>query len=176
MTCRAGLDTDEIGLYHAKAGEGGETQTLQERKHTTTQPTCGAHQKGNQTELAEPIDLSEWRTSRRGQGTPRQGNPLQAPRGTRGRNSKGQGATRSGAGPALLTCREHRADINRTLHPRRQYWVQRHTPTLGLGSLRTSPWGSQWQQASSTGLAAPKPRKTKHQGRDVVGKRLQSSC
>ena len=36
----------------------------------------------------------------------------------------------------------------------------RHAPTPRLGSLRTSPRGSHWRQASSTGLAAPAPRAT----------------
>ena len=43
----------------------------------------------------------------------------------------------------------------------------------GLGSLRASPWGSHWRQASSTGPAAPAARATTHQGGGVVGKRLQ---
>ena len=38
----------------------------------------------------------------------------------------------------------------------------RHAPTPGLGSLRASPRGSHWRQASSTGLAAPAPRATTH--------------
>ena len=38
----------------------------------------------------------------------------------------------------------------------------RHAPTPGLGSLRDSPRGSQWRQASSTGPAAPAPRATTH--------------
>ena len=38
----------------------------------------------------------------------------------------------------------------------------RHAPTPRLGSLRTSPRGSHWRQASSTGPAAPAPRATTH--------------
>ena len=37
-----------------------------------------------------------------------------------------------------------------------------HAPTPRLGSLRASPRGSHWQQASSTGPAAPAPRATTH--------------
>ena len=48
----------------------------------------------------------------------------------------------------------------------------RHAPTPRLGSLRTSPRGSHWRQASSTG-PAPAPRATTHQGGDAVGKRPQ---
>ena len=37
-----------------------------------------------------------------------------------------------------------------------------HAPTPRLGSLRASPRGSHWRQASSTGPAAPAPRATTH--------------
>ena len=40
--------------------------------------------------------------------------------------------------------------------------AHRHAPTPRLGSLRASPRGSHWQQASSTGPAAPAPRATTH--------------
>ena len=40
--------------------------------------------------------------------------------------------------------------------------AQRHAPTTRLGSLRASPRGSHWRQASSTGPAAPAPRATTH--------------
>ena len=83
---------------------------------------------------------------------------------------------RSGAGPALLTCRERCTHTNRALQLPRQKWAQRRAPIPRLGSLRASPWGSHWQKACSTGPAAPSPRATKHHGRNVVGKRLQRSC
>ena len=38
----------------------------------------------------------------------------------------------------------------------------RHAPTPRLGSLRATPRGSHWRQASSTGPAAPAPRATTH--------------
>ena len=38
----------------------------------------------------------------------------------------------------------------------------RHAPTPRLGSLRASPRGSHWRQASRTGPAAPAPRATTH--------------
>ena len=38
----------------------------------------------------------------------------------------------------------------------------RHAPIPRLGSLRASPRGSHWRQASSTGPAAPAPRATTH--------------
>ena len=40
--------------------------------------------------------------------------------------------------------------------------AQRHARTPRLGSLRASPRGSHWRQASSTGPAAPAPRATTH--------------
>ena len=40
--------------------------------------------------------------------------------------------------------------------------AQRHAPTPRLDSLRASPRGSHWRQASSTGPAAPTPRATTH--------------
>ena len=49
----------------------------------------------------------------------------------------------------------------------------RHGPTPRLGSLRASPRGSNWRQASSTGPAAPAPRATTHLGANAVGKRQQ---
>ena len=49
----------------------------------------------------------------------------------------------------------------------------RHAPTPRLGSLRASPRGSHWRQASSTGPAALAPRATTHYGGDAVGKRPQ---
>ena len=51
--------------------------------------------------------------------------------------------------------------------------AQRHAPTPRLGSLRASPRGSNWRQASSTGPGAPAPRATTHYGGDAVGKRPQ---
>ena len=52
------------------ATEGGETRPPRVREHTNKQRTRGPYQKGNQTEHAERTDQKEWRTSRRGQGTP----------------------------------------------------------------------------------------------------------
>ena len=49
----------------------------------------------------------------------------------------------------------------------------RHAPAPRLGSLRASQRGSHWQQASSTGPAAPAPRATTHWGGKAVGKRPQ---
>ena len=40
--------------------------------------------------------------------------------------------------------------------------ARRHAPTPRLGSLRASPRGSHWRQASSTGPAAPAHRATTH--------------
>ena len=51
--------------------------------------------------------------------------------------------------------------------------TQCYAPAPRLGSLRASPSGSHWRQASSTSPAAPAARATTHQGGGVVGKRLQ---
>ena len=51
--------------------------------------------------------------------------------------------------------------------------TQCYAPAPRLGSLRASPWGSHWRQASSTGPAAPAARATTHQGGGVAGKCLQ---
>ena len=51
--------------------------------------------------------------------------------------------------------------------------TQYHAPAPSLGSLRASPWGCHWRQASSTSPAAPATRATTHQGGGVVGKHLQ---
>ena len=48
-----------------------------------------------------------------------------------------------------------------------------YAPGPQLGSLRASPWRSQWRRASSTSPAALAARATTHQGGSVVGKRLQ---
>ena len=83
-----------------KAGQGAETRTMQERKHTTTERTRGAHQKVNCTDLVDRADHLEWRTSRQGQRTPGPGDPLQALRATRGRDRKGRRGGEREAAPA----------------------------------------------------------------------------
>ena len=57
-----------------------------------------------------------------------------------------------------------RAAHTRTGHCTRQgsSGALRHAPTPRQGSLRASPRGSHWRQASSTGPAAPAPRATTH--------------
>ena len=84
-----------------KAGGGEETRAGRLRKRMNTQQTHGAHQKGYPTEHAERTDHMEWRTIRRGQGTPRQGYPPQAPRERRGRDGKVRGE-REGAPDPLF--------------------------------------------------------------------------
>ena len=56
------------------------------------------------------------------------------------------------------------AALTRTGHCTRQgsSGALRHAPAPRLGSLRASPRGSHWRQASSTGPAAPAPRATTH--------------
>ena len=55
----------EVRAPH-QPGEGGGTQTPQERERTHTPRTRGEEEKGNQTEPAERPDRMEWRTSERG--------------------------------------------------------------------------------------------------------------
>ena len=152
----------EVRAPH-RPGEGGRARTPWERERTHTQRARGEYQKGNRTEPAECTDRMEWRTSGRGKGTPGRDDPPHAPRGARG---KGAGARErrknrhrpQPPGPAAS------AAHTRTGHCTRQgsSGIPSHAPAPRLGSLRASPWGSHWRQASSMGPAAPAPRATTH--------------
>ena len=84
-------------------------------------------------------------------------------RGNRGAGGRNGEDTTPGTGPnppepaagAAHTRPGHRARQGSSGAPR-------HAPTPRLGSLRASPPGSHWRQASSTGLAAPAPLATTH--------------
>ena len=152
---------------------GGEAQTPREHERTHTQRTRGADPKGSRTEPAERTDRMEWRTGRRREGTPGRDNPQHAPRGTRGQGGA-QGETQEPApAPTPQASPGRRAHTTRALHSQGSSSTQCYAPAPRLGSLRASPWGSHWQQASSPGPAAPAARATTHQGGGVVGKRLQ---
>ena len=71
--------------------------------------------------------------------------------------------------PAASAAHTRRGHCTRHGSSSTQCW----SPAPRLGSLRASPWGSHWRQASSTEPAAPAARVTTHQGGGVVGKRLQ---
>ena len=86
----------------AQKGRGpGGTRTPWECERTTTQWVRVAHQKGNQTKLAERANHQEWHTSRRGQGTSGRGNLLRALCGARERGEKRAGTGTDSAPPGL---------------------------------------------------------------------------
>ena len=148
-------------------GRGGE-RTPRERERTHTQRTRGEYQKGNRTEPAEcTVPASE------GKGQP-DGTARHTQRGTRGlgRGTRGRQDTRYRPEPPELAAG---AAHTRPGHCTCQgsSGAPRHAPAPRLGSLRASPRGSHWRQASSTGPAVPAPRATTHQGGHAVGKRLQ---
>ena len=93
----------------------------------------------------------------------RTGRPATRNAGYAGREGGRRGDTTPGTGPNPP---EPAADAahTQTGHCTRQgsSGTQRHAPTPRLGSLRASPRGSHWRQASSTGPAAPVPRATTH--------------
>ena len=78
-----------------------------------------------------------------------------------GRGNRGRQDTRNRPEPPELAAS---AAHTRPGHCTRQgsSGAPRHAPAPRLGSLRASPRGSHWRQASSTGPAAPTPRATMH--------------
>ena len=141
---------------------GGGERTPRERERTHTQRAGGDYQKGNRTELAERTDRVEWRTSERGKGTPERDGPPHAARDTQGgKGETGGHNTRYQPEPPEPAAS---AAHTRTGHCTRQgrSGALRNAPTPRLGSLRASPRGSHWRQASRTGPAAPAPRATTH--------------
>ena len=93
----------------------------------------------------------------------RTGRPATRSAGHAGREGGRRGDTTPGTGrnpPEPAASAAH----TQTGHCTRQgsSGAQRHAPTPRLGSLRASPRGSHWRQASSTGPAAPVPRATTH--------------
>ena len=142
--------------------QGGAERTPRERERTHTKGTRGGYQKGNRTKLAERTDRVEWRIASEGKGHP-DGTARHTQRGTRGagRGKRERHNTRYQPEPPEPAAS---AAHTQTGHCTRQgsSGARRHAPTPRLGSLRASPRGSHWRQASSTGLAAPAPRATTH--------------
>ena len=135
--------------------QGGGERTPRERERTHTKGTRGDYQKGNRTERAERTDRVD------------KGHPDRTARHTqRGTRGAGRGklerhnTTYRPEPPEPAASAAH----TQTGHCTRQgsSGAQRHAPTPRLGSLRASPRGSHWRQASSTGPAAPAPRATTH--------------
>ena len=75
--------------------------------------------------------------------------------------------------PTPQTGRKRRAHTTRALPRKGSSSTLCYAPAPRLSSLRASPWGSHWRQASSTVPAAPAARATTHQGGGIVGKRPQ---
>ena len=145
----------------------------------------GAYAAGARAHL-QPTDV------RRGpEGEPDRARRAQGPRGMAHRQAKGRD-TRTGqsATRTARKTREGRSENRHRPRPPKPALSAAHTrpghctrqgssstqcyaPTPWLGSLRSSPWGSHWRQASSTGPAAPAAWATTRQRGGVVGKRLQ---
>ena len=132
------------------------------RAHTQATDT----RKGDRTEPAERTDRMECRAGRRREGTAGRDNPQHARRGTRGEGGA-PGEKREPAPPPTLQTNQGAAACLGNSS------TQCYAPAPRLGSLRASPWGSHWRQASSTGRTVPAARATMHQGGGVVRKRLQ---
>ena len=104
-----------------KATGGGETRLPQVREHTNTTDTRRAPKgqpdgaRGTHRQHGMAYQQGRTRDTRAGQPA------RSSARDARERESeRGGGATRSGTGPALLTCRQGRAHSNRALQPPRQ--------------------------------------------------------
>ena len=137
-----------------RPGERGRARTPRECGRTHTQRTHGEYQKGNRTEPAY---------QRARVRDPRTGQPATRSAGNAGRERGIGEDTEPGTGPRPPRPAASAAHV-RTEHCTRQgsSGVPSHAPTPRLGSLRASPGGSDWRQASSTGQAAPAPRSTTH--------------
>ena len=145
--------------HHPGGGGGGHRES--ERAHTrkghagTTRRAAGPIARNAQTAW-NGVPASE------GKGNP-DGTARHTQRGTRGagRGKRERHNTRYRPEPPKPAAS---AAHTQTGHCTRQgsSGAQRHAPTPMLGSLRASPRGSHWRQASSTGPAAPAPRATTH--------------
>ena len=151
----------EVRAPH-RPGEGERARTPRERERKHTPRAGGEYQKGNRTKPAEGTDCMEWRTAEEGKEHP-DATTRHTQRGERG----------AGGGEQQRHKNQHRpqppqpaasAAHTRTGHCTRQgsSGAPSHAPAPRLGSLRASPWGSQWRRASSTGPASPAPRGTTH--------------
>ena len=147
--------------------------TPREREHTHTQRTRGENRRAN--------GPSPWNAQTAWNGVPasegkghRDGTARHTQRRTRGagRGKRGRYDTRHRPEPPEPAAS---AAHTRPGHCTRQgsSGAPRRAPAPRLGSVRASPRGCYWQQASSTGPAAPAPQATTHQGGHAVGKCLQ---
>ena len=161
----------EMRAPHHPAGGGG--RTPRERERTHTKGTRGDYRK--LPDRARGTHRPHGMAYQRGRvRDTRTGRPATRSAEHAGRGGGNERDTTPGAGPNPPEPAASAAHTQ-TGHCTRQgsSGAQRHAPTPKLGSLRASPRGSHWRQASSTGPAAPAPRATTHQGGDAVGKRPQ---
>ena len=138
------------------SGRRGSASAHTRKGHTgTTRRATGPSSRNAQTAL-NGLPASE------GKGHP-DGTARHTQRGTRGagRGKRERHNTRYRPEPPELAAS---AAHTRTARCTRQSssGALRHAPTPRQGSLRASPRGSHWRQASSTGPAAPAPRATTH--------------
>ena len=138
----------EVRTPHKPGGGGADAAGPRAHKHTQR-----ARKEGNRTEHAERTEGKghpDWTARHTQRGTCGAGKGKRERHNTRYRPEPPE--------PAAS------AAHTRTGHCTRQgsSGAQRHAPTPRLGSLRASPGGSHWRQASSTGPAAPAPRATTH--------------
>ena len=150
----------EMRAPHHPAG--GEADTARARAHTHERDTRGLPE--GQPDRARgthrPHGMAYQRASVR---DTRTGRPATRSAEHAGRGGGNERDTTPGAGPNPPEPAASAAHTQ-TGHCARQgsSGAQRHAPTPRLGSLRASPRGSHWRQASSTGPAAPAPRATTH--------------
>ena len=144
------------------APRGGAADTARTRAHTHERDTRGLQE--GQPDRARGTQRTAWNgvPASEGKGHP-DGTARHTQRGTRGagRGKRERHSTRYRPEPPEPAAS---AAHTQTGHCTRQgsSGAQRHAPTPRLGSLRASPRGSHWRQASSTGPAAPAPRATTH--------------
>ena len=152
---------------------GGGEQTPQERERTHTQGHAGTNRRETGPSSRNAQTALNGVPASEGKGHP-DGTARHTQRGTRGagRGKRERHNTRYRPEPLEPAAS---AVHTRTGHCTRQgsSGALRHAPTPRLASLRASPRGSHWRQASSTGPAAPAPWATTHSGGDAVGKRPQ---
>ena len=146
---------------HATPPRGGGADTVRARAHTHERDTRGLPEgqpdraRGTHRPRGMAYQRARVRDTRTGRPATRSGEHA----GRRGGNERD---TTPGTGPnppnRPRAPRTHRRECTR----QGSSGAQRHARTPRLGSLRASPRGSHWRQASSTGPAAPAPQATTH--------------
>ena len=149
----------EVRTPHHPGGGG---RTPRERERTHTQRARGDYQKGNRTETRNAQTAWNGVPASEGKGHP-DGTARHTQRGSRraGRGKWERRNTRYRLEPPEPAASAAHTQMG---HCTRQgsSGALRHAPTPRLGSLRASPRGSHWRQASITGPAALAPWATTH--------------